>query len=334
MDEKPKTKAALRNEERWAEHDAAHRELQRLHALKPAQQRFMIAIEGKRFDRVERFLKSGEIDVNHIQDYGGFTPMHRAAQFGSANMVLLLLEHGGDVHTTSNVGWSPLGYALNRMRLRYTSLKPKDVEITVRALLMHGADVNASGYLGCTPLQSAVLYGRSSVLVKILLDHGADISKTDHRGYNALHSLSQREGAASVRNKICKTMLDHVSHDWQEMLDITNEFAYVNFDENHDPDLSDSDSDEEGNRLWTAEDLAEIHERPGLGNMIHVAHMVAYVKQQQFIDARRAKKQAEKSEDDRQRKTALAMALHSRLGSNSGISTLGPDIMGIVAKNM
>jgi len=34
------------------------------------------------------------------------------------------------------------------------------------------------------------------------------------------------------------------------------------------------------------------------------------------------------------RKTALAMALHSRLGANSVISTLGKDIMGIVAKNM
>ena len=325
MNGKPKTKAALRNEEMWRKHHADCRELQRLHDLKPKQERFMIAIMRSKFDKVEEFLKSGEIDVNHIQAYGGYTAMHRATQFGGANMVQLLLEYGGDVHTTSNGGWSPLGHVLDE-----TAMKPPDVERTVRALLLHGANVNVSGRKGCTPLQTAVLKARNSVVVKILLDHGADISKTDQRGYNALHYLSEREGAASVRNKICKTMFEHVQHDYRKMLRITGEFVYVDFD----PDASDSDSDGEGNNLHTAEDLAEIYERPGLPELIHAAHMSAFRKHLELQRSRHAKQEARNAEDARQRKTAVAMSLHSRLGVDSEMSTLGTDIMGIIAKNM
>jgi ankyrin repeat protein len=332
MDEKPKTKATLRNEELFAKHDAENRERQRLHSLKPAQERFIIAVQGERLDRVERFLKSGEIYVNYSQGYGGYTAMHRATQFASANMVQLLLDYGGDVRSISNDGWSPLGHALHRMSRRYTSLKPKDVERTVRALLLHGADVNASGNRGCTPLQSAVLYDRNSVLVKILLDHGAKISKTDDEGYNALHSLSDRESAASVRNKVCRTMLEHVQHDFKLVLKITAEMAYVNFDPDHDPDLSDSDNDVHENEFHTPEDLAEIFELPGLGEMIHAARMVALRQQEEWINAKNAQNNAKKMEDRRKRKTAVAMCLHSRLGANAEISTLGTDMLGMVAK--
>ena len=335
MEQKPKTKAALRNEELFAKHDAENRERQRLHSLKPAQERFIIAVQGERLDRVERFLKSGEIYVNYSQGYGGYTAMHRATQFASANMVQLLLDYGGDVCSISNDGWSPLGHALNRMSRRYTSLKPKDVERTVRALLLHGADVNVSGRKGCTPLQTAVLYDRNSVLVKILLDHGAKISKTDDEGYNALHSLSDRGGAVSVRNKICRTILEHVQHDFKLVLKITGETAYVNFDPDHDPDLSDSDNDDVLEiDFHTPGELAEILGFPGLGEIIHTARMVALRQQEEWINAKIAQNNAKNMEDRRNRKTAVAMSLHSRLGANSGISTLGTDIMEIIAKKM
>ena len=332
MDERPNTKASQRNEERWAKWQADHNEAQRLHDLKPAQERFIIAITRNQFDNVEEFLKAGEIYVNWSQGYGGKTAMHRAAQFASANMVQLLIDHGGDVRSICKEGWSPLGLALYRMRQRY-SLKPAEVERTVRALILHGADVNASGYRGCTPLQSAVMYGRSSVLVKLLLDHGADIAQTDDNGYNALHSLSDRGGAASVRNKICRTILEHVS-DFHKMLDITRATVYINLDPDHDPDSSDSDSDEEGLNYHDPEDLAEILELPGLGEMIRAARMAAYRKHREWVNTKTAQIRAKNMEDSRERKTAVAMALHSRLGANSGISTLGSDMLGMVAKYM
>jgi ankyrin repeat protein len=168
--------------------------------------------------------------------------------------------------------------------------------------------------------------------VKLLLDHGADISKTDENGYNALHSLSDRGGAVSVRNKICRTMLEHVQHDFKLVLKITAEMAYVNFDPDHDPDLSDSDNDVHENEFHTPGELAEIFELPGLGEMIHAARMVALRQQEEWINAKNAQNNAKKMEDRRKRKTAVAMCLHSRLGANTEISTLGTDMLEMVAK--
>jgi ankyrin repeat protein len=321
--EKPKTKAAIREAVMWAKAEEDRIEYVRLHSLKPAQERFMIAITRDEFDKVQEFLDSGEIDVNHIQSYGNYTPLIRATQFGSARMVQLLLKHGGDVRAFCIDGWSPLGHALERMHHRYRNLSTRDVETTVLALLLHGADVNASGFKGQTPLQCAVTWSRSSDLVRILLDHGADISKTDDKDFNALHSLSQRWGAASVRNKICKTMLDRVS-DYRIMLKITGEFCIKNFD----PDDSDSDD------LHTPSELAEIYEHPELVTMLDAARTTAFRQHEQVTDAVRAKFDAQKAEIRRQRKTAVAMGLNSRLGADSALLSMGPDILGMIAKHL
>ena len=334
MSEKPKTQVTLRSEEIRAKKYADYCERLRLEALLPTQERFMYAIRDNNFDEVEQFLKSGEIDVNDKGGLHGYTPLHRATQFGSFKIIQLLIEHGGDVRATDNASQSPL-HTLLLFRVRRFRKDPgqlrmsnRDIETSVRSLILHGTDVNASGYLGQTPLQCAVL-DCTLVVVKILLDHGADISQTDEKGYNTMHSLTDRQGAASVRNKICKTLLQHVS-DYHNMLGITGEFVYVNF--GHDPEDSDS-SDGEGH-MHTAEDLAEIYELPGLAEILHAAHMVAFGQQLEVQRSHRAKIKAKNAEDRRQRKTALAMCLHNRLGMNSGISTLGADIMGIIAKKM
>jgi hypothetical protein len=333
MDEESRTYATLHAKS--AKLHADYLETKRVDALKPAQKRFTNAIIADELDDVEEFLECGEIDVNNKTGFNGYTPMHRATQFGSVKMVQLLLKYGGDVRTSSNDPTSPLHCVLNRGRpLRMDrgkfSLSNQDMELIVRALLLHGADVNASGYRGKTPLHAAVYNCKSHGVVKLLLDHGAETSKTDEIGQNVLHSLANRPGASSVRNKLCRTILDYVKHDFELVLQITGEFVYVNF--GHDPDDSD-DSDGEGNML-TAEDLAEIYELPGLAEILHAAHMVAFAQQVEVQRSDRAKVDAKKAEDRRQRKTALAMCLHSRLGADSGISTLGADIMGIIAKNM
>ena len=334
MDEESRTYATLHAKS--AKLHADYLEKQRFDALKPAQKRFTNAIIADELDDVEEFLECGEIDVNNKTGFNGYTPMHRATQFGSAKMVQLLLKYGGDVGTISNgVQTSPLHCVLDRGRPfrvdrgKFT-LSNQDMELIVRALLLHGADVNASGYRGETPLQSAVCNCKSHGVVKLLLDHGAETSKTDEIGQNVLHSLANRPGASSVRNKLCRTILDYVKHDFELVLQITGEFVYVNF--GHDPDDSD-DSDGEGNML-TAEDLAEIYELPDLAEILYAAHMVAFAQQVEVQRSDRAKVDAKKAEDRRQRKTALAMCLHSRLGADSGISTLGADIMGIIAKKM
>jgi len=332
MDEESKTYATLHAKS--AKLHADYLEKKRVDALKPAQKRFEDAIIADELDDVEEFLEYGEIDVNSNKGFNGYTPMHRATQFGSVKMVQLLLKYGGDVRTSSNDPTSPLHCVLDRGRpLRMDrgkfTLSNQDMELIVRALLLHGADVNASGYRGETPLQAAVYNCKSHGVVKLLLDHGAETSKTDEIGQNVLHSLANRPGASSVRNKLCRTIIDYVKHDFELVLQITGEFVYINFGQ--DPD--DSDSDGEGD-VHTAEDLAEIYQLPDLAAMLYAAHMVAFGQQVEVQRSHRAKQEAKHAEDRRKRKTAVAMCLHSRLGANAGISTLGPDIMGIIAKNM
>jgi ankyrin repeat protein len=156
MEEEPKTQVTLRSEEIRAKQYADHCERLRLEALLPAQERFMYAIRDNNFDEVEQFLKSGEIDVNDKGGLHGYTPLHRATQFGSFKIIQLLIEHGGDVRATDNASQLPL-HTLLLFRVRRFRKDPgqlrmsnRDIEMSVNTLLMHGTDVNASGYLGQT----------------------------------------------------------------------------------------------------------------------------------------------------------------------------------------
>ena len=311
----------------WAKVEEDHNEYLRVLHSKPAQQQFMIAIEHDQFDKVQKFLDSGEIDVNHVQAYGKYTPLIRATQFGSARMVELLLKAGGDVHARSDDAWTPLGHFMERLHYGYRNLSARDVEATVNALLLHGSDVNASGYKGQTPLQSAVLWARHSTLVQQLLDNGADISKRNDDEFNALHSVSERRGAASTRNHICKTMLDHVS-DYRMMLEITGGLCIKDFDP------EDSGSEDDGSDLHTPSELADIYGHPGLVAMLDAAEQAAERQLEEVNAAVRAKSDAQNAENRRQRKTAVAMGLHSRLGADSALLSLGPDILGMIAKHL
>jgi ankyrin repeat protein len=330
LEEKPKTKTAIRVAAMYAKMEEDRIEYVRVRDLKPAQDRFMIAIEFDDFDKVQKFLESGEIDVNHVQAYGKYTPLIRATQFGSARMVELLLKSGGDVHARSDDAWTPLGHFLERMHYGYRTLSARDVEATVNALLLHGSDVNASGRKGQTPLQSAVLWARHSTLVQQLLDNGADISKRNDDEFNALHSVSERRGAASTRNHICKTMLDHVS-DYRMMLEITGGLCIKDFNPDRDPD---SGSEDDGSDLHTPSELADIYGHPGLVAMLDAAEQTAERQLEEVNAAVRAKSDAQNAENRRQRKTAVAMGLHGRLGADSALLSLGPDILGMIAKHL
>jgi hypothetical protein len=103
-----------------------------------------------------------------------FAPVYN----GDMNMLRMLLKHGADVNSRSNMSDAPaslnnanyftlIGYAVARGR------EPR--EPVVRLLLDHGADPNASGMLNneaTTPLWAA-LQTRNATVAKLLLERGA-----------------------------------------------------------------------------------------------------------------------------------------------------------------
>jgi len=119
------------------------------------------------------------------------TPLLRAALYGQARIVNLLLAAGASVATRSDSGataliqLASLGHAVTP---RTPVSGPADATIAAQ-LLDHGADVNAQDAGGWSALMFAARRG-DLALVSLLLDAGADPHLRTERGETAL-SLSE-----------------------------------------------------------------------------------------------------------------------------------------------
>jgi len=82
------------------------------------------------------------------RDENGNTPLHRAAEFGTPEVIQALLDAGADVMARNMFGNTPLHWAA-----QYGSPK------VIQALLDVGADVMARDQGGDTPLHWAAMYG-------------------------------------------------------------------------------------------------------------------------------------------------------------------------------
>jgi ankyrin repeat protein len=114
--------------------------------------------------RLELALSAPGGDV-HAFSADGWTALHLACGFGTAEAVRLLLERGADVHARST-------NALANQPLHAALAMTRDPE-SVRLLLLHGADPNAPQHGGFTPLHQAAAAGRAD-LIALLLAQGAD----------------------------------------------------------------------------------------------------------------------------------------------------------------
>jgi ankyrin repeat protein len=113
----------------------------------------------------------------------GWTPLHLAAAFASAEPVTLLLEHGAHIHQFSH----------NPMRnqpLHACIALNSSLEV-VRVLLECGANVNASQHGGYTPLLQAAAAGKKD-LVLLLLENGARHHCVCDRGKSAADYARER----------------------------------------------------------------------------------------------------------------------------------------------
>ena len=114
-----------------------------------------------------------EADANIQNSYGcsplNYDPIHsrrfdKAPDFRKslANVARLLLDHGADINTRDDNGWTPLHKAASH----------KYIEV-VRVLLEHGANVGEKNELGETPFSLAKEQGHVEIM-KLLSEHGAE----------------------------------------------------------------------------------------------------------------------------------------------------------------
>jgi uncharacterized protein len=137
-------------------------------------------------DRAEELARDTELGINEAASLGrvelvrelladdptlatsrssdGFTPLHYAAFFGTAEAAAALLEHGAD----------PTAVAENEMRVQpLHSAAAVDATATARLLLDAGADPNARQEGGFRPIDAAVQSGNDE-LYALLVERGAE----------------------------------------------------------------------------------------------------------------------------------------------------------------
>jgi len=128
-------------------------------------------------DRVEILIETHPEWIN-ATSWSGWTPLHRAAQFGHGDIVDLLISKGSNVEARTNLGMTPLYVAIIGQK--------SDV---VKQLIDKGADVFALRKDGETMLHNAAALGQKNI-VELLISNGLEVDVTKRYGITPLHLAS------------------------------------------------------------------------------------------------------------------------------------------------
>ena len=129
-------------------------------------------------------------DVMAKGGYNGETPLHYAAEYGTAEVIETLIASGADVMALADYGKTQLHKAA-------WAGTPE----TIRALVAAGADIMALGNGGDTPLHNAAWGGKPET-IKALIAAGADVMAQNASGDTPLHAAAEVNGATDVKNNI------------------------------------------------------------------------------------------------------------------------------------
>lgn len=118
----------------------------------------------------------------------GRTALHTAAFSGYVETMLLLIDHGANIHAADNGGLCPLHLAARGGHVP-----------AVKTLLTHGADIEAQSAKNLTPLFGAAEKGCTDVIA-LLIQSGASVKvrETEHR-HTPLHQAVKHGHAKAAR---------------------------------------------------------------------------------------------------------------------------------------
>lgn len=149
-----------------------------------------------------RVLLAAGADANE-RDEGGRTPLHGA---GSVEVVEALISAGADLTAADQFGADPLETILEGGCCG-GGCGPHRFDVA-RALLRAGAEIERLDSFGKTRLASAA-FGHHADAVEFLLAHGADVHATDSSGTGALHSIAwQGEYASEETSECCRRIIE------------------------------------------------------------------------------------------------------------------------------
>ncbi|XP_047315169.1 probable protein S-acyltransferase 23 [Impatiens glandulifera] len=121
-------------------------------------------------------------------DGNGYYALQWAALNNFADIMLYIIDHGGDVNAADNTKQTALHWAAVR-----GSIAAADV------LLLNGARVEASDMNGFRAVHVAAQYGQTSLLNHIVAKYGADFDAPDNEGRSPLHWAAYKGFTDTVR---------------------------------------------------------------------------------------------------------------------------------------
>ncbi|KAJ1468172.1 ankyrin repeat-containing domain protein, partial [Baffinella frigidus] len=132
-----------------------------------------------------RELVSQKVDVDEVA-HNGNTPLSMAVEYGSVDVVEILLRHQAMVSNPDGDGNTPLHIAIRSFRdhRMYNEGVVQCYSICL-LLLRYGADVKAVTNQGATPLHFAALTSLTAI-VSLLLSYNSDVSARDLKGCTPL----------------------------------------------------------------------------------------------------------------------------------------------------
>ncbi|XP_046562245.1 ankyrin repeat domain-containing protein 50-like [Haliotis rubra] len=140
---------------------------------------------GQLFDIVKYLLSLNSVDINS-RGYKKRTPVMTAGEWGTKQMVELLVKHGADLSHRAALGGNILNLACRRGK----------IEVVKYVLSLNTVDINTRGFKKRTPVMIAAAHGHKEA-VELLVKNDADLSLRDSNGKNVI-DLAREEGHLEV----------------------------------------------------------------------------------------------------------------------------------------